>query len=1340
MYDLLRTDLKQQLLCLLLAFAPVAGLRAQCAEVPVFEDMPAVVDRSCHQAALADLNTLAIDGRCFQVRANSGSLVFNSLSPELNTALLAGGGLPGATSACGGRVEICVSDQVEGEPGACSDTLTFTRTYTARNLAADASPAPAFRAQTIHFLRPRPAQMEVEPVVTHIVPDTGGGLVENPAPRPDDFPFFALPTEDIYLTTDFCGYSVTYQDADRNTGCGNNFAFVRTFQVVDDCGDESIVLTQVVRVGDQQTVLGNPNLQVENPISFPANAGCAAVIDTRLNNILSQEDLCDNNGSLTAYVYLNSRLADTPLGPYDVFSGVLQSSLTDPLPLGSHLIRYVGQDSYGSPATLDIDIEVNDVTPPIMACETNVTARLGANGQGRISVDDIDGGTYDYCGELTLSVARANNSGQPIGPFRPALNFICDDLGEMPLILQAIDATRYNRGRCLSFVSIIDEERPTCVAPAAIALNCQDFAANLPLDLTAAFAADPAGTGQLLDQTFGAAGGVDNCDSLRLRQSVRGELSDCGTGRLTRSFVVNDGTGFTQTDICLQQIDVRAYLEYSLYLPGDQNYTCATLPEPNDLIVGENGCDLLSVTTATDTLLTDASACYRLRRTYNIINWCEYDGFSPALEIPRSSSEPSRSVYLHLDAGGDETLTDDRAVLDDDTDPTNGTELQELIEAYGTSTSRGAFSYVQFVSVIDNQAPLVNIPVPDTGAAITEDCLGGVILAFTAADDCVIPETSIDLDINVVDRNGDDTLTRVDFRNDRQISDSRISGDPAAGIEVFIRFLPIGQHFARVRTTDRCGNLNEQYVVLNVRDGKGPRPSCNEINMINLAPDPDFGGITSIFASDFITGPVEICTPTEVTYAIYPEAQASQAGFVPETNHQRLDFDCSDLGENLLRVYAISSNTGLYDYCNVLVEIATQDTLICAGRQGAISGKILTINGEPLINTDVYARGQTDLLTETDDDGDYLFDGLKENRHFRVRPYSNSRPNNGLTTADITIVNDIILDLNDPLSPYQLIAADVNNSGFVTVEDLFELRAVVLGTERNFSMTDSWRFLPADYVFPDPENPWLEDFPEEVNYDPLIGAQVTNFVAIKVGDVNGTARPSLSTVSGDTEGGRSNSTNLDVVLRPDPVVSGRWSLFPPDDRRLSGLQFSLQLPKGTIVSPGTVASNGYRIDEKGVLHLIHVRTNKSGLSSKLPMVTLSLPSRNAAFPYLLSRNHALLTAEAYLPGGRTIPLQLTESTALVSNSLPLPIRAYVYPNPVRDNATLAFDWPVSEEVLIVISDASGRLVREARFTTEPGTNHYPLVATNFGNTPGVYFARVLGSDRKAIVRIIKTNN
>jgi len=1343
MRDLLRFHLHGHLLCLLLAFAPVMSLRAQCGDAPILGDLPETLTLACNQARAVGLAALPTGTEtCFRVDAATGSPIAASLAPVLRETLLVVGDLPVATSACGGEVEICVSDLVNSGSEACFDTLTLTRTYSARNLASNASSAPASRAQIIYFLRPQLGLLETFPVVTHLVPNTGDELLENPAPHPQDYPFFVLPGGKVHLSPDFCDFTLTYRDAVRNTGCGNNFAFVRTYQVTDECGDDNSVFTQLVRVGDQRDVLSNPALQVENPITFSANAGCNAVIDTRLNNVLSREDLCDDNGSLAAYVYLNAQLTGTPLGPYDVFSSDLQSSRTAPVPLGRHLIRYVGQDSYGSPATLDIDFNVVDNTPPVMICQTGITIDLGENGQGRLNAVMLDGGTHDYCGDFTVTAARSDASGRPTGPFRSALNFFCDDIGEMSLLLQAIDATGFNRGRCLSIVTIADAVRPSCAAPPAVTLNCQDFADNFPRNLAAAFTADPAATGLLLNQRFGSANPVDNCDSLRLRQFIRGELNGCGTGRFTRSFVVNDGTGFTQVDICLQQITVRPYLEYSLFLPGDQSYTCNTLPGTADIVLEETGCGLLSVTTATDSLQTETDACYQLRRTYDIINWCEYDGASAPLEIPRTPPDegPSASVYLHLDARDDNTLTDDRAVLDDDADQRNGTTLRELIENYGTTRGRGAYRFVQYVSVTDNEAPSVTIPTPDAGAAITDDCLGNVVLSFTATDDCVVPQTRIDLDINVIDRNGDGDYNRMDFENDRRVSAGRFSGDPDTLVEVSIRFLPIGRHLARVQTTDRCGNLNEQYVALNVQDGRGPVPACIEQNTIHLFPDPDFGGVASVIARDFISGDPAICSPTEVTYAIYSEAEATQLGFLPASEERRLDFDCSDLGENLLRVYAFSTSSGLYDYCNVQVEITAPDSIICDGRRGAISGRIFTTGGEASVRSDVYIRGQTDQLTTTDDNGDYSFDGLKENRRFRVRPFSNDRPSNGLTTADISLVNDIILGINEPLSPYLMIAADVNNSGFVTVEDLFELRAVILGTELNFSMTDSWRFLPANYVFPDPDNPWAEVFPEESEFDPLVGTVVADFVAIKVGDVNGTARPAVTTGSGSISNLVTNvpltDQLLNVALRPDALVPGRWALFPPEGPALAGLQLSLQLPAGATVASGTLDPSGYRIDAQGVLHLIHLRTGDGGLRADLPMLTIVA---SAAAPHfeLLANEEAVLQPEAYFSGGRKHRLGLVAGPSFSSRTDAV-VTASVFPNPVQDGATLSFNWPVAERVTVAITDINGRLVSQRFQFAAAGANGHPLTAADLGDAPGVYFIGIRGAERMAVVRVVKS--
>jgi hypothetical protein len=45
----------------------------------------------------------------------------------------------------------------------------------------------------------------------------------------------------------------------------------------------------------------------------------------------------------------------------------------------------------------------------------------------------------------------------------------------------------------------------------------------------------------------------------------------------------------------------------------------------------------------------------------------------------------------------------------------------------------------------------------------------------------------------------------------------------------------------------------------------------------------------------------------------------------------------------------------------------------------------------------------------------------------------------------------------------------------------------------------------ADYVFPDPTNPWFQEFPESRNINNLSGDMMNeDFIAAKIGDVNGT--------------------------------------------------------------------------------------------------------------------------------------------------------------------------------------------------------------------------------------------
>jgi hypothetical protein len=1322
MNDRFLIDLNKLQLCLLLAFASIAGLQAQCDETPVFSTSPTEIERSCHLYTNADFTVLAANvNRCYRVEAASGTIISGSLDARLEAALTAGGELPLATSPCSEEIEICLSGATVAPTEDCVDTVWLSRTFTARNTAPEASPAPASFAQNIIFTRPTLEEMTGEENVTFYFLDNGNGMPVNPAPRPEDFP---ATKNGQHLSSIFCGYAVTYMDGVRDAGCGNNFTFVRTFNVTDDCSDQSRVFTQVVRVGDQQTTVESPPSMAQNPLFFGTNADCAAVIDTRLTG-LTIADICDGSSRLDAYVYINGQLGTAPLGPYRVFSSSEPQNFTDPIPIGQHIIRYLGQDSYGAQTILDIDFEVGDNNRPTAACRQDLTVSLGENGIVSITAETLDQGSTDNCSGVTFTIAR---SGAVF--FHERLTLDCDDFGSIAAILRVTDDTGNNRAECTAQISVTDLQRPTCTAPPSTDITCQAFAENLPINLREVFTADPAGTANLLDVTFGVASGVDNCDSLRLRQFLTGSLSECGNGRFTRSFVVNDQAGFTQIALCQQFINVRPYTAYSLRLPGDQDYdSCADLPTPEDLILGESGCDLLTVSTETDTLADDGTACYQLRLTHTFINWCEYDGGSAPLEIPRDPDNDGNlrpSFYLNIDPAGDGSLTDDKAMLDQDPVNNNGNEIGSLIDLYGSSTQRGHFRYVQLVTVSDNIAPEVDLPTPDNGQAITGDCLGGILLNYTAADDCVVPETSISLDIDAVDRNGDDTINRPDFLEDRQVSPNRFTSLPDGSVEVGIRFLPIGQHLARVQTTDDCGNLTERFILLFVEDSRAPLPDCSAVNNVTLTPDPAFGGITALLASDFIRGPATVCTETPITYSIYREETAAQAGFVPRPGEAQLNLDCSDLGPNILRVYAIAEATGRHDYCNISVTVeATND--ICAGRLGIIDGYILTEAGEPMAGVEVFAvaDGQ-EIQILTEDDGYYRFDGLAEGADYTIRPYFNDDPINGLSTFDISLVSAYLTqNQEEELSPYELIAADANNSRAITILDLIEIREILLGIDDDFDNNTSWRFVPADYAFPDPTNPWVEQFPEVAVVAGLSGTQSADFVAIKVGDVNGSADPTnnFSPIGAGSLGRVSNMLPLEL----QPQNDGTWSLVASNEAELSGIQFSMALPAGAKIVGG-IARDFWVVDQDDVLHLSYVPEDERHIPSGMPLIELQLPS-NASLLFADDRQERL-TPEAYLPDGSVLGLNLVVATRHFNSGLT------VFPNPVSARSTLSFDWPVREDLRLELIDASGRLVTKRTLSASSGHNSLPLGVGHLDLQSGVYFVRLNGRERDAGIRIV----
>ena len=135
-------------------------------------------------------------------------------------------------------------------------------------------------------------------------------------------------------------------------------------------------------------------------------------------------------------------------------------------------------------------------------------------------------------------------------------------------------------------------------------------------------------------------------------------------------------------------------------------------------------------------------------------------------------------------------------------------------------------------------------------------------------------------------------------------------------------------------------------------------------------------------------------------------------------------------------------------------------------------------------------------------DGSYSFNNVPVGGTYCVTPSkTDDNPTaNGVDVMDLIaiarhITGGVLLD-----SPYKLLAADVNADKSIDVMDLLAIQKLIVEPTSGLP-AGLWRFVPADYAFPNPQAPW--DAPTNRWYTNLV-ADATNgdFVAIKLGDVD----------------------------------------------------------------------------------------------------------------------------------------------------------------------------------------------------------------------------------------------
>ena len=319
---------------------------------------------------------------------------------------------------------------------------------------------------------------------------------------------------------------------------------------------------------------------------------------------------------------------------------------------------------------------------------------------------------------------------------------------------------------------------------------------------------------------------------------------------------------------------------------------------------------------------------------------------------------------------------------------------------------------------------------------------------------------------------------------DNILVEAFVNGQPIAVSGAFPDFTlsgqeSIGVHLLEIQVTDDCSNAASLMAPFQIFDCHVPAPICLNGLSIELNPgkpctdadnDGDIDeGFATLNASDFITGMLPDCSGP-ITFSI------NRAGETPDPMQSSLVVTFDDPDTLALEIYAWDSANnpmsiqpgGLmggpnYDYCEIFVLIQDNMLPLCG-----IPGWIDDRNGEPVEFVEVSLSGGTTDMYTTQADGFYEFCSVIGGLDYTVIPFRDDDPLNGVSSFDLALLADHITGTSPLADPYQLIAADANNSGTVTTLDYIQIQQLILGNITNFPNNTSWRFVDACYTFPNP--------------------------------------------------------------------------------------------------------------------------------------------------------------------------------------------------------------------------------------------------------------------------------
>ena len=1157
--------------------------------------------------------------------------------------------------------------------------------------------------------------------------------------------------------------NMLYTDT-KLTVCGEGYKLIRDWRILDWCTGQLRNYTQLIKVVDMTAPV------LECPADLTAST---EGVECKGNGTFPTPVITDLCSSKTSYeVYYNGGTA-FPEGGF-VGQNPDGSWRYSGFPCGSYNFKYVAKDECGnSTECTTFDLIIRDITVPVAVCRTftQVTLTNTADdintvakecGLTKVESYKFDEGSWDNCGGVYFKARRSNTNNPGVYDNDPRYDdvvwFNCEDVGkEIDVILRIYDVqplsghvgsisdrgdsykpTRTdgcgpvgNYNDCVVKVRVEDLVNPTISCPPSINITCTAYDFSIPLTnvdtawfnkyLGKVVSNDCNGTNvnngtftyyNGTSQVTGTNGSAfDNC-FVTIPQTITSQL-ECGVGTITRTFRAIDKGG-RQSTPCTQQIIV-------------SNPTPFTI---NALHYTDPGSDLADPCDGAERIRGGANEDF-VNDLYVSPNFAPDNIIWPdkVVELPNCTGLGNIGTECGntgKDAGKPRLTRNDKCDLVgmtyvDEVFPIEPNVCVKILRTWTVidwcqnKPLGRKWTYTQIIKLVDKVSPEFtgNTCKNDTICQYPTDCGPDALTLTASAQDNCTPETNLKYHY-FVDLKNNGT-------NDGTGNSAGVTLTKATG-------LSYGMHMITWSVEDNCGNVKTCSKSVLVKDCKKPTP-VSKLLTVELMPNNCQAVLEALKLNNFSW---DNCTPMDkLRFRLAKSGDYKPGMSLAEVLNlnEYVIFNEGELGTQTVALFAIDEDDN-WDYVETFIVVQSNMNPNCGGGGGGsaiVSGTIQTEQKENIEKVEVKVNGLSKSITDAQGFFNML---LNIKQSYEIKPEKLIESRNGVTTADLVAINKHILAVEELKTPYKRIAADINNDGKISTADMVELRKLILFINDNFTSNTSWKMVDKAYTFTT-STPEKEAYPLKVTIAPLQSASSANFVGVKIGDVNGSAK--ANNLIGDaTE--RSGGTIVfdvqDAKLKAGEIRTVEFKA--KEMKAINAYQFTMNFDKEAleVVSVGGLNESNFGLSllSQGAITL----SNEAATAEQV--ITVTFKAKEAVqLSSAISVGSNYTAAEAYTQSGDKYDVALSFNGTKAGNFQLLQNQ----PNPYNGKTVIGFVLPEASNATMTIFDATGRTLKVIKGDYAKGYNEI-VVEKGEINAVGILSYRLTTSSHSATKQMIVT--